>query len=236
MHKCRKFYNLLLNVVPFETLAAVTMMSVLFWDVTPSSPVEIYWHFEEEICLHPLLSTFCALVAFLAHISTLKMGGNTSETSVNYRTIRHYIKEVRSRYVHYSLFSRSGSPAEDVAAKAPDLKELRAPEPPADALAPPRWVDDASESEVNLRYSLVEGPVVGARGWRLCASSAVVMASFFVYDAHQLHPGVVLRVAPHATRLPHGARNVDTSASRNEPSTPLPGVEGTVTGRSFRFF
>jgi hypothetical protein len=54
-----------------------------------------------------------------------------------------------------------------------------------------------------------------------------VVAPLLVHDAHELHPGVVLCVAPHATRLPHGARYVDTSASRNEPSTPLPGVERT---------
>jgi hypothetical protein len=54
-----------------------------------------------------------------------------------------------------------------------------------------------------------------------------VVAPLLVHDAHELHPGVVLRVAPHATRLPHGARYGDTSASRNELSTPLPGVERT---------
>jgi hypothetical protein len=58
------------------------------------------------------------------------------------------------------------------------------------------------------------------------------MTSLFVNDAHQLHPGVVLRVAPHAARLPHGddAGDTGTFASRNEPSTPLLGVEGPVTG------
>lgn len=55
-----------------------------------------------------------------------------------------------------------------------------------------------------------------------------MVASFFVNDAHEFHPGVVLRVAPHATGLPHGdgAGDFDTS------STPLLGVEGTVVSRS----
>jgi hypothetical protein len=81
---------------------------------------------------------------------------------------------------------------------------------------------------VNLSYSLVEGPVVGARGGRLRPSSTVVMT--FVDDTHQLHPGVVLCVAPYTTGLPHGDGSgyCDTFASRHKPGTPLISVEGVM--------
>jgi len=91
-------------------------------------------------------------------------------------------------------------------------------------------------SVVNLRYSLVEGPVVGARGRRLRSSSAVVMT--FVYDTHQLHPGVVLCVAPYTTGLPHGDGSgyCDTFASRHKPGTPLISVEGICGRQNFKNF
>jgi len=85
---------------------------------------------------------------------------------------------------------------------------------------------------VNLSYSLVEGPVVGARGGCLRPSTTVVMA--FVYDTHQLHPGVVLCVAPYTTGLPHGDGSgyCDTFASRHKPGTPLIRVEGVLVDKT----
>lgn len=97
-------------------------------------------------------------------------------------------------------------------------------------------MDADDKSEVNLRYSLVEGPVVGTRGGCLRPSATVVMT--FVHDTHKLHPGVVLSVAPYATGLPHGAGTgcCDTFASRNKPSTPLISVEGFVIDRTLKHF
>lgn len=51
---------------------------------------------------------------------------------------------------------------------------------------------------------LVERAVVGARGGG--GTAGVVVAALLVDDAHELHPGVVLRVATHAPGLPHGGR------------------------------
>jgi hypothetical protein len=60
----------------------------------------------------------------------------------------------------------------------------------------------------------------------------------FVYDTHQLHPGVVLCVAPYTTGLPHGdgIGYFDTFASRNEPSAPLISVEGVTVDKTFKTF
>ena len=92
------------------------------------------------------------------------------------------------------------------------------------------------KSELNLRYSLVEGPVVGACGGCLRPSAAVVMT--FLHDAHQLHPGVVLCVAPYAAGLPHGDGTgyCDTFASKNKPRTPLIIVEGVVVYSTSKTF
>jgi len=89
---------------------------------------------------------------------------------------------------------------------------------------------------VYLKYSLVEGPVVRARSGRLRPSSAVVMT--FVYDAHQLHPGVVLCVAPYTTGLPHGDGSgyCDTFDSKHKPGTPLISVEGVVVDKTLKTF
>jgi hypothetical protein len=85
-------------------------------------------------------------------------------------------------------------------------------------------------------YSLVEGPIVGARGRCLRPPAAVVMP--FVDNTHQLHPGVVLCVAPYATGLPHGDGTgyCDTSASKNKPRTPLISVEGVVVDKTLKTF
>jgi hypothetical protein len=65
-----------------------------------------------------------------------------------------------------------------------------------------------------------------------------VVAPFLVHDSHQFHPGVVLRVAPHATCLPHGdgAGGTHTFASRNEPSTPLLNEEGPLADETSKLF
>jgi hypothetical protein len=38
--------------VRFEAVTAVTMKSVIFWDVTPYSLVEAYRHFRGKYCIH----------------------------------------------------------------------------------------------------------------------------------------------------------------------------------------
>jgi hypothetical protein len=40
------------NFVGYEIIAAVTVMSTIFWDLTPCSPIEIRWRFGRTSCLH----------------------------------------------------------------------------------------------------------------------------------------------------------------------------------------
>jgi hypothetical protein len=68
------------------------VMSSVFWDITPYSPMKVNQDFREMYRFHlqgrTLLSTCFTLVSCLAYFSTLKMEAKcSSETSVDFKRI-----------------------------------------------------------------------------------------------------------------------------------------------------
>jgi hypothetical protein len=57
------------NSIRSEVLRVITMKSTIFWYVTPSSMVEVHYHFIE--CLFPLQLTYFFVAACLAYCSIL---------------------------------------------------------------------------------------------------------------------------------------------------------------------
>jgi hypothetical protein len=102
-----------LLVVRFEVFTAVVTKSIIFWDITPCSPLSVNRRFggtnrlhlqgvkisvKVELCLPPAFT----LVSCSAYFSTPKMGAPcSSEMSVDFqRTTRRYITEDRTLHNH----------------------------------------------------------------------------------------------------------------------------------------
>jgi hypothetical protein len=93
---CWLYYINYFISVGFEVLTAVVMKSIIFWNITPCSPLRVNRRFGGTYRLHlqaPLATCFHA--GFLAYFSTLKMEAIcSSEKSVGSQlTTRRYIPE-----------------------------------------------------------------------------------------------------------------------------------------------
>jgi hypothetical protein len=95
--------NLVQNI-RFEVPTAVTMNSTVFWELTPSSLVDVYWCFGGTYCLYlqgrrVRQANSTILAACLAYSSTLKMEAvRFPETPANfYQTTRRKFPEDSTR-------------------------------------------------------------------------------------------------------------------------------------------